>query len=65
MSHPFDIPRNSPLMAEIKRLDKNSKVSKGTTKWVEHQRKHGTDPCADLNLNGNANTNLLGRKGKK
>ena len=63
MTHPFDIPRNSSLMAAIKKMDANRKVSRGTTKWVEHKRKHGVDPCADLNLNPNANTNLLG-KGK-
>lgn len=65
MTHPFDIPRNSPLMQQIRKLDTNRKVSKGTTKWVEHQRSHGIEPCADLNLNTNFNTRLLGKKGTK
>jgi hypothetical protein len=62
MTNAFTIRRNSPLMAEIKKLDVNRKVSKGATRWVEAQRKSGIEPCADLNLNTNFNTRLLGKK---
>ena len=61
MTHPFDIPRNSKLMAEIKKLDTNRKVSKGATRSVEGRRKQGVEPCF-LDLNKNFNTKLLGKK---